>query len=69
MFDAPGSSAAGIQLIDFAEKRISPDEIKAAGYAGVINYVSAERPGAHRGQADHPRVRGLVARGGFTHRQ
>jgi hypothetical protein len=65
-FTAPRAAAAGIQLIDFAEKRISPEEIKAAGYAGVINYVSAERPGAHfeakpltREYADSLRAAGL----------
>ncbi|MCV7413120.1 twin-arginine translocation pathway signal [Mycobacterium florentinum] len=64
--EAPSVSAADIQLIDFAEKRIAPDEIKAAGYAGVINYVSAERPGAHfeakpitREYADSLRAAGL----------
>ncbi|WAJ42805.1 DUF1906 domain-containing protein [Mycobacterium sp. Aquia_216] len=64
--EAPTSSAADIQLIDFAEKRISPDEIKSAGYSGVINYVSAERPGAHfeakpitREYADSLRAAGL----------
>jgi Domain of unknown function (DUF1906) len=43
----PTASAAATRLIDFAERRIAPDEIKAAGYDGVINYVSEERPGAH----------------------
>jgi Domain of unknown function (DUF1906) len=64
--EAPISSAADIQLIDFAEKRISPEEIKSAGYSGVINYVSAERPGAHfeakpitREYADSLRAAGL----------
>ncbi|WP_445160152.1 DUF1906 domain-containing protein [Mycobacterium sp. Dal123C01] len=65
-FDAPRAAADNIRLIDFAEKRIAPDEIKAAGYAGVINYVSAERPGAHfeakpitRDYADALRAAGL----------
>ncbi|MCV7028325.1 DUF1906 domain-containing protein [Mycobacterium sherrisii] len=60
------ASAANIRLIDFAEKRIAPEEIKSAGYAGVINYVSAERPGAHfeakpitREYADALRAAGL----------
>lgn len=35
-----------MRLIDFAERRIAPDEIKAAGYDGVVNYVSESRPGA-----------------------
>jgi hypothetical protein len=45
--DGPRASADGLQLIDFAEKRVPPAEIKSAGYAGVVNYVSEERPGAH----------------------
>ena len=60
------ASAANVQLIDFAEKRIAPDEIKAAGYAGVVNYVSASRPGANfeakpitREYADALRTAGL----------
>lgn len=40
------ASAAGIKLIDFAKRRIAPDQIKSAGYAGVVNYVSEARPGA-----------------------
>jgi hypothetical protein len=44
---APKASAAGMQLIDFAERRIAPDEIKSAGYDGVVNYVSLSRPGAN----------------------
>jgi len=41
------AAAANLTLIDFAERRIPPDEIKSAGYDGVVNYVSEERPGAH----------------------
>jgi hypothetical protein len=66
MLGAPRAAADNIQLIDFAEKRIAPDEIKAAGYAGVVNYVSLERPGAHfeakpltREYADGLRAAGL----------
>ena len=44
---APNASAAGMRLIDFAERRIAPDEIKSAGYDGVVNYVSLSRPGAN----------------------
>ena len=62
----PTASAAATRLIDFAERRIAPDEIKAAGYDGVINYVSEERPGAHfeakpitRDYADALRAAGL----------
>jgi hypothetical protein len=64
--EAPRAAADNIQLIDFAEKRIAPDEIKAAGYAGVVNYVSLERPGANfeakpltREYADALRAAGL----------
>ncbi|BBX61672.1 hypothetical protein MSAS_08460 [Mycobacterium saskatchewanense] len=63
---APVASAAATRLIDFAERRISPDEIKAAGYDGVVNYVSASRPGANfeakpitREYADALRAAGL----------
>ena len=41
------ASADNIRLIDFAERRIAPDQIKSAGYAGVVNYVSESRPGAN----------------------
>jgi hypothetical protein len=65
-FDARKAWAADIRLIDFAEKRISPDEIKSAGYSGVVNYVSESRPGANfeakpitREYADALRAAGL----------
>lgn len=64
--DAPRATADDIRLIDFAEKRIAPDEIKAAGYTGVVNYVSLCRPGANfeakpltREYADALRAAGL----------
>src|SRR6516225_28824 len=60
------ASAADMRLIDFAERRIPPDEIKAAGYGGVVNYVSESRPGANfeakpitRAYADALRAAGL----------
>ena len=60
------ASAAGMRLIDFAERRIPPDQIKAAGYDGVVNYVSDSRPGANfeakpitREYADSLRAAGL----------
>ncbi|WP_374025930.1 DUF1906 domain-containing protein [Mycobacterium sp. HNNTM2301] len=63
---APTAFAADIRLIDFAERRISPDDIKSAGYAGVVNYVSESRPGANfeakpitREYADALRAAGL----------
>ena len=64
--EAPRASAAGGQLIDFALQRIPPDEIKAAGYDGVVNYVSESRPGMNfeakpitRQYADALRTAGL----------
>lgn len=64
--EEPKAAADGLRLIDFAERRIAPEEIKAAGYAGVVNYVSTERPGAHfeakpitRPYADSLRAAGL----------
>ena len=64
--DAQKASAANIRLIDFAERRIPPDEIKSAGYDGVVNYVSESRPGANfeakpitRQYADALRAAGL----------
>jgi hypothetical protein len=63
---ARDASAAGLKLIDFAERRIAPEQIRAAGYDGVVNYVSEERPGADfeakpitRGYADALRASGL----------
>jgi len=63
---APRASATDLKLIDFAERRIAPEEIRAAGYDGVVNYVSEERPGAHfeakpltRAYADALRAAGL----------
>ena len=38
-----------MRLIDFAARKIPPDDIKAAGYDGVVAYVSESRPGANFG--------------------
>lgn len=64
--EAPRASAASLRLIDFAVRRIAPDEIKSAGYDGVVNYVSESRPGANfeakpitRDYADALRAAGL----------
>lgn len=64
--DAPQAAAANMRLIDFAERRIPPEEIKSAGYDGVVNYVSESRPGANfeakpltRAYADALRAAGL----------
>jgi hypothetical protein len=60
------ASADNPRLIDFAERRIAPNEITSAGYVGVVNYVSEARPGAHfeakpltREYADALRAAGL----------
>jgi hypothetical protein len=45
----PAAAAAPPKLIDFAAHQIPADRIRAAGYAGVINYVSLSRPGASFG--------------------
>jgi hypothetical protein len=65
-FDGHKASADNPRLIDFAERRIAPAEIKSAGYAGVVNYVSDSRPGANfeakpltREYADSLRAAGL----------
>jgi Domain of unknown function (DUF1906) len=64
--DAQQASAANLRLIDFAERLVPPDQIKSAGYDGVIVYVSELRPGATfdfkpvtRGYADALRAAGL----------
>jgi hypothetical protein len=63
----PTASAAGAQLIDYSMRQIPADQIRGAGYAGVINYVSLSRPGSHFGAkpitrpyADSLRATGLV---------
>ncbi|MBU3749720.1 MAG: DUF1906 domain-containing protein [Mycobacterium sp.] len=45
----PTAAAAAPQLIDFAMRQIPAEYIWAAGYAGVINYVSLSRPGSSFG--------------------
>lgn len=37
------------QLLDYSAELIDPEDIKAAGYAGVIGYFSESRPGANFG--------------------
>src|ERR1700676_3376826 len=47
---APAAEAAAApQLIDFAMRQIPAEHIRAAGYSGVINYVSLSRPGSSFG--------------------
>jgi hypothetical protein len=45
----PPAAAAAPKLIDFAMRQIPAERIRAAGYSGVINYVSLSRPGASFG--------------------
>lgn len=46
---APAASAAAPMLIDYAMRQIPAHDIRNAGYAGVINYVSTSRPGSNFG--------------------
>ncbi|MEB3023546.1 DUF1906 domain-containing protein [[Mycobacterium] crassicus] len=46
---APTASATGHMLIDYAMRQIPAQAIRAAGYSGVINYVSTSRPGSNFG--------------------
>jgi hypothetical protein len=45
----PTAAAAAPQLIDFAAHQIPAQHIRAAGYSGVVNYVSLSRPGTSFG--------------------
>jgi hypothetical protein len=65
---APPASADNLQLIDFSQRLVPPDQIKSAGYAGALVYVSELRPGATfdfkpvtRDYADGLRAAGLHA--------
>lgn len=42
----PTAAAKGLQLIDFADRLVSPEQIRAAGFDGALVYVSELRPGA-----------------------
>ena len=42
-FGTPTAAAAAPQLIDFAARQIPAQHIRAAGYSGVVNYVSLSR--------------------------
>jgi hypothetical protein len=46
---APRAAAASPTLIDYAMRQIPAQDIRAAGHAGVINYVSTSRPGSSFG--------------------
>lgn len=63
---SPAAAAEGVQLIDFADRLVQPEQIKAAGFAGALVYVSELRPGATfdfkpvtRDYADRLRAAGL----------
>jgi hypothetical protein len=45
----PTAAAAAPTLIDYAMRQIPAQDIRAAGHAGVINYVSTSRPGSNFG--------------------
>lgn len=64
--EAARASAATMQLVDFAERLVPPEQIKAAGFAGAVVFVSESRPGANfdfkpvrRDYADTLRANGL----------
>lgn len=62
---APTASAAAPTLIDYAMRQIPASDIRAAGHAGVINYVSTSRPGSSFGAKPItlPYARSLTAAG------
>lgn len=62
---APVAEAAAPTLIDFAMRQIPAQDIRAAGHAGVINYVSTSRPGSSFGAKPItlPYARSLTAAG------
>lgn len=45
-FATPRAKAQGLQLVDFTERLVQPEQIKAAGLDGALVYVSELRPGA-----------------------
>lgn len=64
--DPQRASAASGKLIDFTERLVPPEQIKAAGYDGAVVFVSESRPGANfdfkpvtRQYADALRAAGL----------
>jgi hypothetical protein len=46
MTGIPTAAGEGPRLVDFADRLVPPDQIKAAGFAGALVYVSELRPGA-----------------------
>lgn len=61
----PRAEAAAPQLIDFAMHQIPAEHIRAAGYSGVVNYVSMSRPGSSFGAKPitRPYAQSLTAAG------
>ncbi|HEY0228839.1 MAG TPA: DUF1906 domain-containing protein [Mycobacterium sp.] len=59
------AAAAPPQLIDFAARQIPAQQIRAAGYRGVVNYVSESRPGSSFGAKPiiRPYAYSLIAAG------
>ncbi|OBI43268.1 twin-arginine translocation pathway signal [Mycobacterium kyorinense] len=62
----PRAAAEGLQLVDFTERLVQPEQIKSAGLDGALVYVSESRPGADfdfkpvtRDYADRLRAAGL----------
>jgi hypothetical protein len=62
---SPTASAAAPQLIDFAMRPIPAQDIRAAGYSGVVSYVSQSRPGSSFGAKPitRPYAQSLTAAG------
>ena len=62
---SPTAAAAAPTLIDYAMRQIPAQDIRAAGHAGVINYVSTSRPGSSFGAKPItlPYAKSLVAAG------
>lgn len=63
---APQASAADLRLVDFSQRLVPPDQLKAAGFGGALVYVSELRQGAtfdfkpvSRQYADGLRANGL----------
>jgi len=62
---SPTAAAASPMLVDFAMSQIPAKYIRAAGYSGVINYVSLSRPGSSFGAKPitRPYAESLAAQG------
>ncbi|WP_442930936.1 DUF1906 domain-containing protein [Mycolicibacterium sp. 050232] len=63
---APRAAADGLQIVDFADRLVQPEQLKSAGFGGALVYVSELRPGATfdfkpvtRDYADRLRAAGL----------